>query len=84
MSYHDEMDKKALSNEFGAALRRIRNDKGMTQDALAEKLEINSPYISRLESGQKHPSLEMIWKLAKAMGIKASDIIKAVEDRERT
>ena len=75
------MDKKALSNAFGAVLRQIRNEKGLTQDDLADRLGINSPYISRLESGQKHPSLEMIWKIAKALGIQASDIVKAVENK---
>jgi len=35
--------------------------------------------ISRLENGQNKPKLSSLWKLAEALGLKPSDLIKAVE-----
>ncbi len=75
------MIRKKSSEAFGPVLRQFRNAKNLTQDELAARMGIASPYISRLESGHKHPSLGMICKLAEALGVKASTMIIAMEQR---
>ena len=70
--------------EFGAVLRKLRVEKGLSQEALASRLDmVSNGYISRLESGQKNPTLEMVFKLAEALGIKAWELIKLVEEKEQ-
>jgi transcriptional regulator with XRE-family HTH domain len=71
--------KKSLA--FGPVLRTLRYDRNLTQDELSERVGIASAYISMLESSRKFPSLEMIFRLAGGLGIPASSILAAMEER---
>lgn len=53
---------------FGAVLRRERVAAGLTQEALAEAAEVHPTHVSRLERGQRAPSLETVLRLAAALG----------------
>jgi len=44
-------------------------------------LAIASPYISMLESGHKYPNLEMLFKLAGALGVRPAAMLDAMEER---
>ena len=69
---------------FGTVLRNTRREKGLSQEALAERLGMNShSHICRLESGQMYPSLEMVFKIADALGIKAWELVKLVEEKSQ-
>lgn len=54
---------------FGAWLRGLRQDRQLTQQALAERLGVTPSYISRLESDGKAPSAEVLDQLAAALGL---------------
>lgn len=75
------MMQKITASCFGPVLRQFRIARSLTQDELAARMGIASPYISRLESGHKLPSLEMVCKLAEALGVKPSELICAMEER---
>jgi transcriptional regulator with XRE-family HTH domain len=49
---------------FGVKLRKLRNEKGMSQVTLAEKVGIERTYLSLLEQGKKEPCLRVIEMLA--------------------
>jgi len=55
-------------------LRKLRQEKGLSQALLAEKAGINSNYYSKIERGELKPSLETYEKIAKALKVKSSDI----------
>ena len=59
------MDKKA----FGKQLQRYRKRAGYSQEALAEKIECSSIFISFIERGAKAPGLDTLVKLANALDI---------------
>jgi len=68
---------------FGVVMRQLRHEKAMSQEQLAEKMNMESnAYISRLESGKKQPTIEMLFRLAKALDVKPSDIVKLIEERD--
>jgi transcriptional regulator with XRE-family HTH domain len=52
----------------GAVIREYRQRAGISQDALADRMDMSAPYISMLESGTRHPSIEMLVRLAVALG----------------
>lgn len=67
---------------FGPVLRRLRQEKGLSQEELAERMGMAShAHLSRLESGHKQPSVEMLFRLADAFGLMAWEILKAMEER---
>ena len=70
---------KNLLPLFGPVLRRFRQEKNLSQEELAASLDISPSYISRMESDTKKPSLEMIFRLAKALNVKAYELVKAME-----
>lgn len=74
------MGEKRL-DAFGPVLRRLRHEKNLTQDKLSEMVGVASPYISMLESGHNYPNLAMLFKLADALGISASSLLAAMEER---
>jgi len=64
---------------FGLTLQRIRRERGVSQQRLADKSGYHRTYIGLLERGQKSPSLRTIFNVATALQVKPSRILKAVE-----
>lgn len=54
-------------NEFGKAFRRVRRARGLTQEDFAN--ESGRTYISEVERGLKHPTLQKIDELATSLGL---------------
>jgi transcriptional regulator with XRE-family HTH domain len=68
------------SVSFGKVIRKLRLEQGLSQEQLGFEAELRRTYISILELGQQQPSLTTIFKLAKALNISASSLIRYVED----
>lgn len=66
------MDKSA----FGQRLREIRQEKGHTQQYLAEKANIGNVYLGEIERGQKMPSLSIFVKLIEALEVSADYMLR--------
>lgn len=54
-------------------VRRIRKERGLTQDQLAELAEIDRASLSLIETGRRTPGIETLQKLADALGIEVAD-----------
>ena len=50
--------------KYGEFLKSLRKEKGLTQEALADRIFVTSKTISRWETGRQLPDLEMLQKLA--------------------
>ena len=67
-------------------IKELRQEKGWTQQELAKAAELAKPLISMLETGERHPSEEVLKKLCIAFGVQESDILneevknKAIEE----
>ncbi|MBH1978879.1 MAG: helix-turn-helix transcriptional regulator [Comamonadaceae bacterium] len=70
-----------LEKAFGKALRDLRNQKSLSQEALGFEAELARNYVSQLELGSKSPSLRSIFKLCKVLDVSPSDMLKEVERR---
>jgi ribosome-binding protein aMBF1 (putative translation factor) len=64
---------------LGQVLRRARRDAGMSQDALAKKAKVDRSYVSDLERGTHLPTVPMLIKLCKAIGIAPSELMRRLE-----
>ena len=64
---------------FGAALRRLRLAAGMTQEQLGLEAGVQRNFISLIELGQNQPTIGTILKLARALGLKASELVAEAE-----
>lgn len=68
---------------FGAALRRVRLAAGLTQEQLGLESGVQRNFISLIETGQNQPTITTISKLARALGIKASELVAEAEAEAR-
>lgn len=65
-----------IKTTFGKRLRELRENKGLTQEALAHEANLDRTYISSIERGVRNVSLENIERLASALGVKIKDFFK--------
>ena len=75
-------DSAALSAalaQVGPRLRRVRAERGATLTAVAEATGISKSTLSRLETGQRRPTLELLLTLAHAYQVPLDDLVGAPE-----
>jgi len=60
----------------GKVLRKIREKRGMTQTALAERVGVHRVTIAYLESGARQPSMDLLQRLAKVLKVKVADLLE--------
>jgi len=65
------MNKKEL---LGARIKELRKIKGLSQEGLAEKVDISPNYLGRIERGKENPTLDMLLRLAEALGVELWEI----------
>ena len=71
------IDKKELNTQIGIQVRAARDKAGLTQEALAEKLDCTAQYISDLERGVTGISIPMLKTLCLRLGISSDSILFA-------
>ncbi|ASL41399.1 MULTISPECIES: helix-turn-helix domain-containing protein [Acetobacter] len=64
---------------LAANLKRYRRERGVSQEELAHLAEIDRTYISSLERCQYAASIEVVDRLAKALGVRASQLLDALD-----
>lgn len=69
------MNSKAVKR-FAANMKRIREEKNMSQGDIFRATKIERAYISNLEAGKQNPTLETIEKIAKALEVEVSELTK--------
>jgi len=73
-----DIDTKAACERLGQRLRKLREDAGLSQRGLAEKVKLEQAFISRLETGQSEPCLGTLCELADAFDLTVSQFLKGV------
>lgn len=68
---------------FGEAIRQMRGELGMSQEALAEACDLDRTYISGIERGFRNPSLTNILKIAAALNTRPADLFARTESVQR-
>jgi transcriptional regulator with XRE-family HTH domain len=64
---------------LGAAIRRLREKRGLTQEAVAHAAGVHPTWVSRLEGGTLNPSWGMVSRVADALEVDVSHLAKAAE-----
>ncbi len=69
---------------FGQVLRALRQERGWSQEKLAELSGCTRPYVSYLETGKYSPTLSMLFQLARALGVEPAEIVTQVQVQLRS
>ncbi len=70
------------ANIIATSIRTTRRRKGMTLAELAERTELDKGYLSRVERGQKSPSVGTLLKIAEALGVPVGHLFGENTDAE--
>ncbi|MCX5098440.1 XRE family transcriptional regulator [Streptomyces sp. NBC_00053] len=72
-----EREPEDVLDAVGARLRALRRERGMTLADLAEVTAVSESTLSRLESGQRRPALDLLLPLARLYGVPLDDLVGA-------
>jgi transcriptional regulator with XRE-family HTH domain len=64
---------------LGDELRKAREAARMTQEKLAFEADLDRTYISHLENEKKSPTVDVLFRISRALGVPASEILARVE-----
>lgn len=78
------MDYEAAQQRFARKLRDLRQEKGITQEQLAESISKTTEHISFLERGERSPSFEVILDLAEQLGVSVSYLMNIDQLEDNT
>lgn len=65
-----------ISKKLGQNIKRIREQKGMTQGDICRALNLDRGYISSIENGKRNPTLSTLKKLADALKISVDELLR--------
>ena len=65
---------KDITKEVGFNIRRIREDKGLSQEKLAALADLHRAYIGQIERGEKNIGLKNLEKIAKALQVNIKEL----------
>lgn len=77
------MKNQALLLSFGAHLRALRKQQGLSQQALADEADISWPTVQRVEAGTQSATLEVLAALAQALGLSLSELLRFTEAEQK-
>lgn len=67
---------KITKEILGARIKELRKAKGLSQEQLAEKVDIEAKHVSRLELGKNYPSITTLEQIADALNVEMIDILQ--------
>jgi transcriptional regulator with XRE-family HTH domain len=71
------------TDAIATVIRERRLARKLSQEKLAELSNLDRTFISMLERGVRQPTVATLFAIAKALGIRASDIVRDAEDRSK-
>lgn len=70
-----EYDKYAV----GRAVRRLRKEKGLSQEVFSGLAGLARSHLAMIESGKKQANLETVWRIANALDIRPGELVSKIE-----
>ena len=76
-----DVDKSVIA--LGQAIREVRKEKGLTQEELAQRVELQVGGISAIESGRRNPTWGVVRGISYALGVRLADLARLAVELER-
>ena len=71
-------------NIIGERLKKARTERGLTQEKLAEKMDVSIAFLSRIERGSSHISLKRLSQVCDILGIIEGSILNGSSNNSET
>lgn len=70
------MPRMSIQSRVSRNIQRIRRQKDLSQEEVAHRADIHQTYLSGVETGKRNPSILVVERIAKALGVDVSEIFK--------
>lgn len=74
ISYRLGMREYKINKQLGKRVKKLRRERKISQEALAEKAGIHRTYMGKIERGENNPPVHTVDRIAKALKVKISDL----------
>jgi transcriptional regulator with XRE-family HTH domain len=64
---------------FGRNVAKVRTERGLSQDKLAEQAKVDRTYVSGIERGVRNPGIKVVIRLARGLRVSIDDLCQGVE-----
>jgi len=71
------MQHMSVQQRVSKNIQRIRREKDLSQEEVAHLADIHQTYLSGVETGKRNPSILVVERIAKALGVDISEIFRA-------
>lgn len=66
---------------FAANLKRLRLQRGLSQERLAHTADLNMTHVAKIERSEREPGIRTVAKLTKALHVSAADLFDGIDGR---
>jgi transcriptional regulator with XRE-family HTH domain len=65
-----------LRERVGLNVQRLRHKAGLSQEECAHRAKVHQTYLSGVENGVRNPTVSVLGRLAKALGVEADELLR--------
>jgi transcriptional regulator with XRE-family HTH domain len=73
---------ETLARRFGELVRRMRQERGYSQEEFSFRVGLHQTYVSSVERGERNVTIGTAERIAKALGMSLSDLFKELEQAQ--
>jgi len=78
-----EREQQITRRHFHPVLRRFRQEAGLTQEQVAERMDVSVGFFGMMEVGRRWPNIDMLFRIARALDVRPGELINALEEEAR-
>lgn len=78
-----EKEQQITRHYFHPVLRRFRHQAGLTQEQMAERMDVSVAFFGMMEVGRRWPNIDMLFRIAKALNVRPGELVDALEEEAR-
>lgn len=78
-----DSDVSAVVKRVGERIRRLRKNKGLTQEQLAELSGLHTNYVGQVERGEKNLTVETLEKIVRGLGVTLEELFRYLDPMEQ-
>jgi len=65
---------------IGSRVRELRLERGLTQEALAQRATVHRAVVGFIERGEREPGVSLVWRLADGLGVSMATLMSGIEE----
>ena len=69
-----------VKDSVGRVIRSYRLRRGLSQEIMSGLIGIPRSHLAAIELGTKQPNFQTIWRIADALNVEASELVKSIEE----